>query len=391
MALRWSTAGESHGPAVAALLEGVPAGLRVEAAAVDAVLARRQRGHGRGGRMRIERDRAEVLAGLRGGRTLGDPILIVVRNADASLERLPPVTRPRPGHADLAGMLKMQTGDARDVLERASARSTAALAAAGAVAILLLRECGVEVAGFCRSVGPAEALRVPEGLAALRRARERSDFLCPDRSADGAMRAVVDAARAAGDTAGGVVEVRADGVPPGLGDFRVPADRLDGRLAAALMALPAVKGVEIGLGFGAARLPGSAAHDAILPARRGGRFPSRGSNRAGGIEGGMSNGERLVVRAAMKPLSSLRDGLPSVDARTGAAAPGARQRTDTCAVPALSVVAECAVALVLAEALLAKTGGDTVAEVRRNLDAYLRAASAVFPRRTSSGPRRGAR
>jgi chorismate synthase len=373
---------------VVAVLEGIPAGLRVDAAAVDAVLARRQRGHGRGARMRIERDRAEFLGGLRGGRTLGDPLVLVVRNRDASLERLPAVTRPRPGHADLAGMLKMGTRDARDVLERASARSTAALAAAGAVAALLLRECGVEVAGFCRSVGTAEARALPRGIPALRRARDRSDLLCPDPAATEAMRAVVDAARAAGDTAGGVVEVWADGVPPGLGDFRTFDGRLDGRLAAALMRIPAIKGVEIGLGFAAAALPGSRAHDPILPAGPGRRFPRRDGNRAGGIEGGMTNGERVVVRAAMKPLSSLRDGLPSVDARTGRAAPGARQRSDACAVPAASVVAECAVALELAAALLEKTGGDTLAEVRRNLAAYLAAAGRVFPRRTSSGRRR---
>jgi len=386
MALRLSTAGESHGPAVAAVLEGVPAGLPVPAAAVDAFLARRQRGHGRGGRMRIERDRVEILAGLRFGRTLGDPLLLLVRNRDAVLERLPPVTRPRPGHADLAGMLKMGTSDARDVLERASARSTAALVAAGAVASLLLAECGVEVAGFCLSLGEVEAARIPASLAALRRARDGSPFLCPDPSATGAMTALVDGARAAGDTVGGVVEVRADGVPPGLGDFRVAEARLDGRLAAALMRIPAVKGVEIGLGFEAARRPGSEAHDPILPAGRGG-LPRRSSNRAGGIEGGMSNGERVVVRAAMKPLSTLRTPLPSVDAVTGDAGTGATERSDVCAVPACSVVAEAAVALELASALLEKTGGDSLAEVKRNLAAYLRAARGVFapPRRTSSG------
>ncbi|HEU4395243.1 MAG TPA: chorismate synthase, partial [Planctomycetota bacterium] len=284
--LRLATAGESHGPAVAAVLEGVPAGLPFDAAAVDAMLARRQRGHGRGARMQIERDRVEVLGGLRGGRTLGSPLLLVVRNRDASLERLPPVTRPRPGHADLAGMLKMATPDARAVLERASARSTAALVAAGAVAEALLSACGVEVAGFCVSVGGAEASAIPARIPALRAARDRSDFLCPDPSADAPMRAIVDAARAAGDTVGGVVEVWADGVPPGLGDFRVASLRLDGRLAAAMLRIPALKGVEIGDGFALARAPGSAAHDGILPPALGG-LPRRSSNRAGGIEGGM--------------------------------------------------------------------------------------------------------
>ncbi len=391
MALRLVTAGESHGPAVVAILEGIPAGLRVAAEAVDAVLARRQRGYGRGARMRIERDRVEFLGGLRGGRTLGSPLVLVVRNRDDSIERLAPVTRPRPGHADLAGMLKMQTRDARDVLERASARSTASLAAAGAVAALLLRECGIDVAGFCRSVGGVEASAIPAGIAALRRARDASEFLCPDPGAGEAMKSLVDAARAAGDTAGGVVEVWADGVPPGLGDFRTLEGRLDGRLAAALMRIPAIKGVEIGLGFEAARRPGSEAHDPILPPGRVGRFPRREGNRAGGIEGGMTNGQRVVVRAAMKPLSTLRSALPSVDSATGRATSGAVQRSDVCAVPAASVVAECAVCLEIAGALLEKTGGDTVAEVRRNLASYLAAAGRVFARRTSSGARSGGR
>ena len=391
MALRCVTAGESHGPAVVAVLEGLPAGLRVPAAAVDAVLARRQRGYGRGGRMRIEHDRVEFLGGLRAGRTLGNPLVLAIRNVDATLERLPPVTRPRPGHADLAGMLKMQTRDARDVLERASARSTASLSAAGAVAEVLLRELGIEVAGFCRSIGVDRALRVPEGLAELRRARDRSDFFCPDGKRDEAMRASVDGAKARGDTVGGIVEVWADGVPPGLGDFRVLDGRLDGRLAAALMRIPAIKGVEIGAGFESTLHPGSLVHDPILPAGRGERFPRRGSNFAGGIEGGMSNGERIVVRAAMKPLSTLRRALPSVDAATGRASAGALQRSDVCAVPAASVVAECAVALEIAAALLEKTGGDTLDEVRRNLAAYLGAAGRVFGRRTSSGRSRGRR
>ena len=393
MALRLVTAGESHGPAVVAILEGIPAGLAVDPGAVDEMLQRRQKGYGRGGRMRIERDRVEILAGLRRGRTLGDPLVLLVRNRDATLERLPPVTRPRPGHADLAGMLKMGTGDARDVLERASARSTAATAAAGAVAALLLRECGVEVAGFCRSLGEVEAASIPEDLAVLRRARDGSPFLCPDPAVAAAMKTLVDRAKQEGDTVGGVVEVWADGVPPGLGDFRTAEARLDGRLAAALMRIPAIKGVEIGLGFEAARRPGSRAHDPILPARRGG-FPRREGNRAGGIEGGMTNGERVVVRAAMKPLSTLREALPSVDAATGAAARGSRQRSDVCAVPAASVVAEAVVALELAAALLEKTGGDTLPEVRRNLDGYLAAARRVFapaPRRTSSGRRPRAR
>ncbi len=391
MTLRLTTAGESHGPALLAILEGLPAGLAVDAAAVDAALARRQRGYGRGGRMRIESDAVEILAGLRGGRTLGSPLALMVRNRDATLERLPPVTRPRPGHADLAGMLKLGTVDARDVLERASARSTAATTAAGAVAALLLGEAGMRVLGFCRSVGHVEAGTVPDDPDALAAARDGSDFLCPDPAADGPMRAAVDGAREAGDTLGGIVEVRAVGVPAGLGDFRTAAARLDGRLAQALMALPAVKGVEIGLGFAAAAVRGSAAHDPILPAGPGGGVPRREGNRAGGIEGGVTNGGPVVVRIAMKPLSSLRNPLPSVDALTGEAAPAATQRSDVCAVPALSVIAEAAVALVLADALLEKTGGDTLAEVLARLDAHRAAAARLFPAPggTSSSPPRG--
>jgi chorismate synthase len=339
--------------------------------------------------MRIERDRAEILGGLRGGRTLGDPLVLVVRNRDASLERLPPVRRPRPGHADLAGMLKMQTRDARDVLERASARSTAALCAAGAAAEVLLSALGIEVAGFTRSLGTVRAERVPASLARMRARRDGSDFLCPDPGVSAAMRALVDGARLAGDTVGGTVEVWADGVPPGLGDFRTAEGRLDGRLAAAVMRIPAIKGVEIGDGFALAAEPGSRAHDPILPPARRGGLPRRSGNRAGGIEGGMTNGARLVVRAAMKPLSSLREALPSVDALTGAAVRGSRQRSDVCAVPAASVVAECAVALELAAALLEKTGGDTLEEVRRNLRAYLRAAGRVFRARPGGSSSKG--
>jgi len=382
--LRLATAGESHGEAVAAVLEGIPAGLAVDLATVDLLLARRQGGHGRGARMRIESDRVEVPAGLRAGRTLGSPLLLLVRNRDATLERLPPVHRPRPGHADLAGMLKMGTRDARDVLERASARWTASLVAAGAVASLLLRECGIEVSGFTVSVGPVAGSAFPEAMAALRKARDVSAFYCPDPSVEAAMVAVVDGAKASGDTLGGVVEVRADGVPPGLGDFRTREGRLDARLAAALMGIPAMKAVEIGDGISAAVRPGSGVHDAILP---GDGLPRRSSNRAGGIEGGMTNGERVVVRAFMKPLSSLREALPSVDALTGEAAPAATQRSDTCAVPAASVVAEAAVALEITAALLEKTGGDSMDEVRRNLDAYLEAARRVFPGPTPSARR----
>ncbi len=368
MPLRVATAGESHGPAVLAVVEGIPAGLRVPSEAVDAVLARRQGGYGRGARMRIERDRVEFLAGLRGGITLGDPVVLVVRNRDSSLEQLPAVTRPRPGHADLAGMLKMGTRDARDVLERASARSTAALCAAGAVAALLLREFGIEAVGFCRSIGGVEAGRIPSGLRALRAARDRSPFLCPDPSVTGAMTAQVDAARMAGDTVGGVVEVRAEGVPPGLGDFRTAEARLDGRLAAALMRIPAIKGVEIGLGFEGARRFGFETHDEIF--YQDGRFVRR-TNRAGGLEGGMSNGEPIVIRGAMKPISTQYAPMASVDLLTKEPFKASVERSDICSVPAAGVIGEAVVAFEIARAFREKFGGDSLDEMTRNYRGYL--------------------
>jgi chorismate synthase len=365
--LELTTAGESHGRALVAVLVGVPAGLAFDAAFVDAYLARRQLGYGRGARMKIETDRIEVLAGLRHGRTIGSPVAFTIANRDDSIDRLPPVHRPRPGHADLAGMRKYGTDDARDVLERASARETAARTAGGAVAAMLLGELGVRVAGFLRALGPVTASDVPDGLDELVRLRDASPFLCPDPAVTPAMTAEIDAAREAGDTVGGVVEVRARGMPPGVGGYDVAERRLDGRLGAALLRVQAFKGVEIGLGFESARLRGSAVHDEIVAS---GAELRRTRNNAGGIEGGMTNGEDVVVRAAMKPLSTLRKPMRSVDVTTGESVEAAAERSDVCAAPAASVVAEAVVALVLADALLEKTGGDSVAEVRRNLDAY---------------------
>src|SRR5262245_13842292 len=262
--LELTTAGESHGKALVSVLVGVPAGLAFDVAFVDAFLARRQLGYGRGARMKIESDRIEVLAGLRHGRTIGSPVAFTIANRDDSIDRLPPVHRPRPGHADLAGMRKYGTDDARDVLERASARESAARTAGGAVAAMLLGELGVRVAGFLRSLGPVTARAVPEDLDELVRRRDASPFLCPDDSVTPAMTAEVDAAREAGDTLGGIVEVRARGMPPGAGGYDVAERRLDGRLGAALLRVQAFKGVEVGLGFESARLRGSAVHDEIV-------------------------------------------------------------------------------------------------------------------------------
>ena len=355
MTLGLTMAGESHGPALVAILTGLPAGLELDRAAIDADLRRRQQGYGRSPRQQLEQDEVEVLAGLRHGRTLGTPLALVVHNRDHAnwawgMSSWPPqgepegkgtkpVTLPRPGHADLAGALKYGHEDVRNALERASARHTAALVAAGAVAKALLRELGIEVSGTALEVG--------------------------GESGQEAQRAATDAAKADRDTLGGLVEVRATGLPPGLGSYASREDRLDGRLAAALMAIQAVKGVEIGDGFALARRRGSEAHDEIEPGLR------RRSNRAGGIEAGVSNGEELVVRAAMKPLPTLMRPLDSVDLASGEAAQALVERSDVHAVEALAVVAEAAVAWELARAVKEKFGGDAIGDLVAAHAAYL--------------------
>ena len=385
MRLRWLTAGESHGPGLTAILEGMPSGLRLDAAGVDAELTRRQAGYGRGGRMRIEQDAAQFTAGVRHGRTLGSPIALHIPNLDhahwAAIMApfgAPPdpeqraVTAPRPGHADLAGGTKHAATDLRDVLERASARETAARVAVGAVVRQLLTIFGVEVASHVRALGPVEAATsVPEDVeyAQLRSRAAANDLACLDPKAHAAMVAAIDAARADGDTLGGVVEVVCWGLPAGLGSHVHWDRKLDGRLAQAVMSIPAVKGVEIGTAFANARARGSAVHDPIVrdPAGR----VHRSSNRAGGLEGGITNGEALIVRAAMKPLSTLMRPLPTVDVRSGAPARAAVERSDVCAVPACGVVAESMVALVVADAWLEKFGGDTLDEIRAAHTRYL--------------------
>jgi chorismate synthase len=385
--IRVTTAGESHGRALVAILEGLPAGLPLVAADIDPELARRMQGHGRGARMKIEADRVQFLSGVRAGATLGSPIALVIENRDfenwrdvmaAEPAAEPPrrkLSRPRPGHADLAGVLKYDREDARDILERASARETAPRVAAGAVCRRLLAEFGVEIGSHVVALGGIAAA-VPESLPVpLNAAADRSPVRCLDSAATKAMVARIDAAKEAGDTLGGVVEVVARGVVVGLGSHVSSDRRLDGRLAAALMALPAVKGVEIGRGFALAGVPGSEAHDEIhraegVAAARAGGF-ARPTNRAGGLEGGMTNGEPLVLRAAMKPLSTLMTPLQSVDLETGRAAPAQSERSDVTAVPALGVIGEAVVALTLAGAYLEKFGGDSLAEMRRNFDGYL--------------------
>ncbi|MFF7317354.1 chorismate synthase [Streptomyces albogriseolus] len=385
--LRWLTAGESHGPALVATLEGLPAGVPVTTDMVADHLARRRLGHGRGARMTFERDEVTFLGGVRHGLTLGSPVAVMVGNTEwpkweqvmaadpvdpdilRGLARNAPLTRPRPGHADLAGMQKYGFDEARPVLERASARETAARVALGAVARSYLRETtGVEIVSHVVELASAKA---PEGVYPTPADVERLDadpVRCLDADASKAMVAEIDQAHKDGDTLGGVVEILAYGVPVGLGSHVHWDRRLDARLSGALMGIQAIKGVEIGDGFELARVPGSKAHDEILPTGEG---VGRASGRSGGTEGGLSTGELLRVRAAMKPIATVPRALRTVDVSTGEAAQAHHQRSDVCAVPAAGIVAEAMVALVLADAVAEKFGGDSVAETRRNVASYL--------------------
>jgi chorismate synthase len=396
--LRLVTGGESHGPGLTAVLLGMPAGLRVDFALVARDLARRQHGHGRGRRMQIEHDAAEVRGGVRGGETLGSPVVLWIANRDhASWEKimgpeaidphqaeLRRLKSPRPGHADLAGGMKYLRRDLRDVLERASARETAARVAAGAFAKMLLGEFGVEIRSGVRALGPVGAgAPVPtwEDLLAM---DDGSPLRAIDRGLEAEMLAWVERARQEGDTLGGAVTVIAHNVPPGLGSHVHWDEKLDGRLAQAVMSVPAVKAVELGAALEAARGFGSAAHDAIglraesEPAAPGaGRF-TRPTNRAGGLEGGVTNGEDVVLTAYKKPISTLRKGLPSVDLDTLAPHPSQYERSDVTALPAAGVIAEAMVALVLADALLDKLGGDSLPELRAHWR-ETRAAQQAWP------------
>lgn len=365
--LTWRTAGESHGPTLIGILEGVPAGLPLDIDRVDADLARRQLGYGRGGRMKIETDRVGILSGIRAGQTLGSPIAFEVRNKDSVIEKLPVPGNPRPGHADLAGCQKYGHRDPRAVLERASARETAARVAAGGIARQVLEAFGVEVFAHVLGVGGEGVREDAWDAAGERRAalRAGSDMLSLDPEADGRMRAAVDRAKEAQDSLGGLFEVRAVGLPPGLGSYQQGHERLTAILGGALFSIPAIKGVEVGIGFQVSERPGSEVHDPILPSEEGAstRY-ARGTNHAGGLEGGLTNGEPVVLRAAMKPIPSLRLGMPSVDFESGEATRATYQRSDVTSVPAASVVGEAVVALVLAQAFLEKYAGDSMEQVR---------------------------
>lgn len=385
--LRFTTAGESHGPALLAILEGIPAGLGLLAEHVNAQLARRQQGYGRSRRMQIEQDAVEFLSGVRAGETIGSPIGMRIENRDwknwkdimdpaprpEDPTRKRVVTRVRPGHADLTGLLKYDRHDARDILERASARETTARVAIGAVCRRLLSEFGVGIGSHVVELGDIVARRPDPFPADINAAADASSLRTLDRDAEQRMVERVDAVKREGNTLGGIAEVVADGVCVGLGSHTAWDRRLDGRIGRAMLSIPAVKGVEIGMGFAAARATGAQVHDEIDPApdrvRTGG--VRRRSNRAGGLEGGMTTGEPIVVRVAMKPISTLMKPLATVDVATGGQAQATAERSDVTAVPAMGVIAEAMLAIVLAEALLEKFGGDSLRETRRNHDGFI--------------------
>ncbi len=381
--LRFLTAGESHGPELIAIVEGVPAGFEVDLARINHHLARRQKGYGRGGRMLIEKDEVRPVSGIRFGRTMGSPVTFIIVNRDfknwekrmsadpADAGEAKVITRPRPGHADLTGVLKYNLGDIRDVLERASARETTARVAVGALAMELLRPFGIDVLGYVVRIGSTEAkLRTGLEIDELRRVTEKSQVRVADPAAERAIIAEIDECKKSGDTLGGIVEVVATGLPVGLGSHVQWDRKLDGRLAHALLSLQAAKGVEFGAGFKVGQIRGSALHDEIGYDAAARRF-TRESNNSGGTEGGMSTGEPLTVRVAFKPLSTLMQPLKSVDTRTKAEAVGTIERSDVCAIPAAAVIAEAVVAFELAGAFLEKFGGDSLVEITRNWQGYL--------------------
>jgi len=379
--LRFLTAGESHGKGLVALLEGIPSGLPLSADDIDGELKRRQQGHGRGGRMKIEQDRVSIISGVRWGKTIGSPLSLLIENRDwenwqdgmspdaAHEGSIPPVTKPRPGHADLAGSIKYNHRDVRNILERSSARETAARVAAGAVAKKFLSEFGITIGSYVVRVG-SEAIDeddMEETADILDRA-EMSPVRCPDKNASLKMVELIDAAKQNGDTLGGIFKVLISGVPAGLGSHIQWDKRLNARLMMAISSIQAIKGVEIGIGFKAAERFGSEVMDEIFYSETAGFF--RNTNNAGGIEGGISNGMPIIVRAGMKPIPTLRKALRSVDIITKESIAAAYERSDTCAVPAASVIAEAMAALCVADALLDKCTGDSIDETKRNFSAY---------------------
>jgi chorismate synthase len=383
--IRFMTAGESHGPMLVGIIEGLPAGLRLQASRIDEDLRRRQAGHGRGARMKIEADAARIVTGLRGSLTLGSPLTILIENRDwknwkSVMDPIGPasgreVYRPRPGHADLSGGIKYGFEDLRNALERASARETAMRVALGGVCRQYLAAFGVDILSHVTQIGGIAAEPARESIEALRPRVEASPVRCADRLATRRMIARIDAAKTRGDTLGGVFEIIAEGVVAGLGSYVQWDRRLDAQLSRAILSIPAVKGMEIGLGFAQTSRYGTEVHDPIEPARRakGGIRFKRPSNNAGGLEGGVTNGQPIVLRGAMKPISTTMKGIPSVDIRTRKKERSSVERSDVCAVPAAGVVGEAVVALALAQAYSEKFGGDSMGEVETNFEAYAKA------------------
>ncbi|MHB0939782.1 MAG: chorismate synthase [Armatimonadota bacterium] len=388
--LRFLTAGESHGPALTAIIEGMPAGVPLTDETINRHLARRQVGYGRGGRMQIETDTVRVLSGVRFGKTLGSPIALLIENRDwpnwtvkmrqfsEPEEEVPPLRIPRPGHADFAGMMKYGTDDLRNILERASARETTSRVAAGGVARSLLDALGIRVFSHVIAIGPIDAHPDLSDLDALAAAAEASDLRCADEAAAERMRAHIDAAKEAGDTAGGIIQIIATGLPIGLGSHVQWDRKLDGRLAGALMSINAIKGVEVGLGFAAARRPGSQMHDPMH--LQDGRV-ARATNHAGGVEGGMTNGEPLVLQVVMKPIPTLMKPLNTVNLATGEAVEAHSERSDVCAVPAAGIVAEAMTAFVLSSSIIERFTADSLPELLLSYRRYVESAGKVAAER----------
>ena len=367
--LRYLTSGESHGKCMLTIVDGLPAGLAVDMSLINEELARRMLGHGRGKRMKIESDTIEVLSGLRKGRTIGSPVSLLVKNADQSIDSLPKIYQPRPGHADLSGALKYNLSDIRDCLERASARETASRVAAGALCRILLSQFGVKIAGHVVAIGGVVAKSKGLTLDKIISLSEKSPVMCADARASVSMCEKIDAATRSGDTLGGIFEIIIRGVPAGLGSYSQWDRRIDANLARAIMSIQAIKGVDFGTGFQSAFLKGSDVHDEIFYDKSKGFY--RKTNNAGGIEGGMTNGEDIVLKAVMKPISTLMKPLSTVDIRTKKTVKAAVERTDVCAVPAAAVIGESVSAIEIANAFIEKFGGDSIEEMKRNYNGYL--------------------
>jgi len=367
--LRYLTGGESHGKCMLTIVDGLPAGLKVDNVVIDGELARRMLGYGRGKRMQIESDKVQILSGLRSGKTIGSPVSLLVKNTDQSIDSLPKVYEPRPGHADLSGILKYDLDDVRDVLERASARETVARVAVGALSKILLAQFGIRIASHVVAIGITASRTMPMTLDKMVALSSRSPVMCADPAASNAMCKEIDRAARSGDTLGGAFEVVIHGVPPGLGSYVQWDRKIDANLSRAIISIQAIKGVSFGIGFAASALCGSQVHDEIFYNKK--RSFCRKTNNAGGIEGGMTTGEDIVVRAAMKPISTLRKPLSTVDIRTKKAVKATVERSDVCAVPAASVIGEAVSAIEIANAMIEKFGGDSITEMKRNYSGYM--------------------